>query len=251
MEIAIVTLFPEIFNALHYGIPDRAQKKGIIKLSFWNPRDYATDTHKTVDDRPYGGGPGMVMKVEPLRTTIHAAKKTLAPDVKVSYLSPQGKRLTQTDIQKLAERPQLLLVAGRYEGVDERLRQTEFDEEWSIGDFVLSGGEIPAMCLIDAVTRLIPGSLGDAESATQDSFTAGLLDFPHYTRPENILNQPVPPVLLSGDHEAIRRWRLKQSLGQTWLLRPDLLQNYAFTAEESQLLEEFIQENEAKAKKNR
>jgi len=175
----------------------------------------------------------------------------LAPDVKVSYLSPQGKPLTQAHIQELANRPQLLLVAGRYEGVDERLRQTEFDEEWSIGDFVLSGGEIPAMCLIDAVTRLLPGSLGDADSAAQDSFSAGLLDFPHYTRPENILDLAVPPVLLSGDHEAIRRWRLKQSLGQTWLLRPDLLENRALTPEESQLLEEFIQENEEKAKKNR
>ncbi len=242
MNIAIITLFPEMFTALDHGIVGRAQKRGLLSLSYWNPRQFAHDRHRTVDDRPYGGGPGMVMKVQPLQDAIHAAKKEHGASL-VSFLSPQGKPFDQLAAQELAQREQLILVSGRYEGVDDRLRKIEFDEEWSIGDFVVSGGELPAMCLIDAVTRLLPGALGDPDSAQQDSFMTGLLDYPHYTRPDEIANLKVPEVLLSGDHEAIRRWRLQQALGHTWLYRKDLLQKRRLNAEEEVLLAEFIRDS--------
>lgn len=242
MHIGIVTLFPEMFTALDCSITGRAQKKGLLSLSYWSPRDFAHDRHRTVDDRPYGGGPGMVMKVQPLQDAIHAAKNHLGKDTIVSFLTPQGKPFNQIAAQELAKRNQLILVSGRYEGVDERLREIEFNEEWSLGDFVVSGGELPAMCIIDAITRLLPGVLGDPESAQQDSFMTGLLDYPHYTRPNEIAGLNVPEVLLSGNHEAIRRWRLKQALGHTWLYRKDLLQNHRLNAEEELLLAEFIEE---------
>jgi tRNA (guanine37-N1)-methyltransferase len=242
LNIAIITLFPEMFAALQQGITGRAQKNNLISLHYFNPRDYTVDRHRTVDDRPYGGGPGMLMKVAPLQAAIQAAKSHLTSPTLVSYLSPQGKRFDQSVAQNLVLRENLLLVAGRYEGVDERLRQLEFNEEWSIGDFVLSGGELPAMCIIDAITRLLPGALGDAESATQDSFMDGLLDHPHYTRPEKIGDLRVPDVLLNGNHAAIKQWRLKQALGQTWLYRPDLLEKRRLNKEEAVLLAEFISE---------
>lgn len=242
MQIDIITLFPEMFQALNYGIVGRAQTQKIITLSYWNPRDFTQDRHRTVDDRPYGGGPGMLMKVQPLQDAIHAAKKASILPTKVAYLSPQGRPFDQAAARELAQRPRLILVAGRYEGVDERLLQTEIDEQWSIGDYVLSGGEIPAMSMIDAITRLLPGALGDEESAQYDSFSGYLLDHPHYTRPEEINDLKVPTVLLSGNHAAIQRWRLKQALGKTWLLRPDLLKKHSLNAEEEILLAEFMSE---------
>lgn len=240
MKIGIISLFPAMFTALEHGITGRAQNKGLLTLSFWNPRDFTLDRHKTVDDRPYGGGPGMVMKVQPTQDAIHAAKSHLGTDTKVCFLSPQGRPFNQDAAQAFAKHQQLILVAGRYEGVDERLRCMNFDEEWSVGDFVVSGGELPAMCMIDAITRLLPDALGDPESALQDSFVTGLLDYPHYTRPEKIDGLSVPEVLISGNHEAIRRWRLKAALGQTWLRRKDLLQKHRLNAEEEVLLAEFI-----------
>lgn len=207
-----------------------------------NPRDFAHDKHRTVDDRPYGGGPGMLMMVQPLRDAVHAAKQAAGDDVKVIYLSPQGKKLTQSGVAELARCSKLLLVAGRYEGIDERVIQSDIDEEWSVGDYVLSGGELPAMTLIDAVSRLVPGVLGDMASAEQDSFTDGLLDCPHYTRPEVLDGVAVPEVLMSGNHEHIRRWRLKQSLGRTWQRRPELLDNLALTDEQAKLLAQYVQE---------
>jgi len=242
MKIDIISLFPEMFSALNYGIIGRAQEKKIITLTYWNPRDFTHDRHRTVDDRPYGGGPGMLMKVQPLQDAIQAAKTANPLPVRVSYLSPQGQRFDQAAARQLAQRERLLLIAGRYEGIDERLLQTEVDEEWSIGDYVLSGGELPVMCLVDAVTRLLPGALGDDESAQQDSFSPTLLDYPHYTRPEEIQGQRVPDVLLSGNHTQIQRWRLKQSLGRTWLRRPDLLEKHSLNDEEALLLAEFIQD---------
>ncbi len=242
MHVAVVTLFPEMFTALSSGITGRAYKRGLLTFSYWNPREFAQDKHRTVDDRPYGGGPGMVMTVPPLQAAIQAAKAHLGTDSLVSFLSPQGKAFDQLAAKELVAREKLLLVCGRYEGVDNRLREIEFDEEWSVGDFVVSGGELPAMCMVDAITRLLPNALGDPESAQQDSFMTGLLDYPHYTRPEEIAGLKVPEVLLSGDHEAIRRWRLKQALGQTWLYRKDLLQKRRLNAEEELLLAEFIKE---------
>ena len=214
MRFDIVTLFPGMFDALSEGITGRALDKGLIELHCWNPREYTTDVHRTVDDRPYGGGPGMVMKVEPLRDAIKAARD-VAPDSKVVYLSPQGRVLTQQAVSQMSRLSGLVLVAGRYEGVDERLLQSEIDEEWSIGDYVLSGGELPAMIMVDAITRLLPGALGHELSAEQDSHVDGLLDCPHYTRPEEIDGMGIPEVLRSGNHELIRRWRLQQSLGRT------------------------------------
>jgi len=245
MWIGIVSLFPEMFAALQHSIPGRAQKLGLLTLNFWDPRDFAHDKHHTVDDRPYGGGPGMVMKVQPLQDAIQAAKQAANSVAPVIYLSPQGRPFDQAAAQRFAKTEKLILVAGRYEGIDERLLETMIDEEWSIGDFVLSGGELPAMCMIDAVTRLLPGALGDEESAIQDSFANGLLDHPHYTRPEVVNDRPVPSVLLSGDHSAIQRWRLKQSLGKTWLKRPDLLKKHLLNSEEQVLLAEFIEEQKA------
>ncbi|WP_320150440.1 tRNA (guanosine(37)-N1)-methyltransferase TrmD [uncultured Tolumonas sp.] len=246
MWIGVISLFPDMFRAItDFGVTGRAVKRGLLEINLWNPRDFAHDKHRTVDDRPYGGGPGMLMMVQPLRDAIQAAKQAAGDDVKVIYLSPQGKKLTQSGVAELAQHQKLILVAGRYEGIDERVIQSEIDEEWSIGDYVLSGGELPAMTLVDAVSRLVPGVLGDMASAEQDSFTDGLLDCPHYTRPENLDGVMVPDVLLSGNHEHIRRWRLKQSLGRTWQRRPELLNNLALTDEQAKLLAEYVQERNA------
>jgi tRNA (guanine37-N1)-methyltransferase len=243
MRFDVITLFPEQFRILSAeGVVARALGRGIATLTTWSPRDFATDAQRTVDDRPYGGGPGMVMKVEPLRAAIDAAKAAAAQAgsaSRVAYLSPQGRRLTQTDMVGIAAAPGWVLVAGRYEGVDERLVETCVDEEWSIGDYVLSGGELAAMVVMDAVIRLLPGALGHADSAAQDSYGDGLLDCPHYTRPEVIDGLAVPAVLLSGDHAAIARWRHRQALMRTWQRRPDLLRDRALSAEEQALLDEF------------
>jgi tRNA (guanine37-N1)-methyltransferase len=209
-------------------------------LVTWNPRDYTTDRHRTVDDRPYGGGPGMVMKVEPLRDAIRAARQADDRDAQVAYLSPQGRRIDQALIGELATRDRLILVAGRYEGVDERVLELEVDVEWSLGDYVLSGGELAAMALIDAVTRLLPGALGDEDSAEQDSFMAGLLDCPHYTRPEEIDGLRVPAVLLGGNHAEIARWRRGQQLVRTWARRPELLEAVDLSPDDRALLEEHL-----------
>jgi tRNA (guanine37-N1)-methyltransferase len=241
MRFDVITLFPALFEILQgQGVTGRALETGIAHLELWNPRDYAGDVHRTVDDRPYGGGPGMVMKVEPLRAAILDAKAA-APTSRVAYLSPQGRVLDQAVLGELACREGLILVAGRYEGIDERIIERYVDEEWSIGDYVLSGGELPALVILDAVTRLLPGVLGHDESAQQDSHMGGLLDCPHYTRPEEIDGLQVPRVLLSGNHQAIRRWRLQQSLGRTWLRRPDLLRERGLSEQERALLDEFIQ----------
>jgi tRNA (guanine37-N1)-methyltransferase len=226
-----------------YGVTGRAVQNGLLKIQCCNPRDYTTDRHQTVDDRPYGGGPGMVMKTAPLEQAIQAAKASVAPGATVIYLSPQGRPLDQEGLLELAQRPSLVLLAGRYEGVDERLIEAEVDEEWSIGDYVLSGGELAAMVMIDGLSRLLPGVLGHRLSAEQDSFAEGLLDCPHYTRPEHYRGRAVPDVLLSGNHEVIRRWRLKQSLGRTWLRRRDLLQKVELSDEQNTLLAEFIREH--------
>ena len=246
MWFGVVTLFPEMFEAVKsFGVTGRAVRNGSIELQCWNPRDFMLDKHRTVDDRPYGGGPGMLMKVQPLRDAIHAAKAAAGDDeVSVIYLSPQGRRLDHNGVQELANRKKLILVAGRYEGIDERLIETEIDEEWSLGDFVLSGGELPAMTMIDAVSRLVPGVLGHQDSATEDSFSDGLLDCPHYTRPEQFDGIQVPGVLLGGNHEEIRRWRLKQQLGRTWKRRPELLDSLELTKEQQALLKDFIRETQ-------
>jgi tRNA (guanine37-N1)-methyltransferase len=244
VKVSVISLFPEMFQAItQYGVTGRAIKSGLVSMDFINPRDFTHDRHKTVDDRPYGGGPGMLMKVQPLKDAITSAK-LLVPNAKVIYLSPQGRTLTQEGVQQLAKQAEFILVAGRYEGVDERLIQSEIDEEWSIGDFVLSGGELPAMVLMDAVLRMVPGVLGKQASADEDSFADGLLDCPHYTRPEVLDGESVPSVLLSGNHEEIRRWRLKQKLGRTLQRRPDLLQDLELDKEQQKLLEEFIRETE-------
>jgi tRNA (guanine37-N1)-methyltransferase len=244
LRFDVITLFPEQFQILSgEGVVARALQRGIATLATWNPRDFATDAQRTVDDRPYGGGPGMVMKVEPLRAAIDSASAAAAAagcESRVAYLSPQGRRLTQRDIERIAAAPGWILLAGRYEGVDERLIEARVDEEWSIGDYVLSGGELPAMVVMDAVIRLLPGALGHADSAAQDSYADGLLDCPHYTRPERIDGQAVPAVLLSGDHAAIARWRRQQALGRTWERRPDLLRSRDLDADDKALLEEFI-----------
>ncbi len=246
MWIGAVTLFPEMFRAVtDYGVTGRAFKNRIMEFHSWNPRDFTHDRHRTVDDRPYGGGPGMLMKVQPLQDAITAAKQAAGDGVRVIYLSPQGKRLDQAGVQHLASIKKIILVAGRYEGVDERLIKAEIDEEWSLGDFVLSGGELAAITVIDAVARLIPDVLGHNQSAVQDSFYEGLLDCPHYTRPEVFQGESVPDVLVGGHHEKIRQWRLKQSLGRTWQRRPDLLEGKALSEEEKGLLEEFVREQSA------
>ncbi|PTB83068.1 tRNA (guanosine(37)-N1)-methyltransferase TrmD [Pseudidiomarina aestuarii] len=246
LQVGVITLFPEMFQAItESGVTRRAVKDGRLQLQCFNPRDYTHDKHRTVDDRPYGGGPGMLMMVQPLTDAIAAAKQQLGLQSKVIYLSPQGRKLDQAGVKELAQNEQLILIAGRYEGIDERVIQRHVDEEWSIGDYVLSGGELPAMVLIDAVARFIPGVLGHADSAQEDSFAEGLLDCPHYTRPEVLDGEVVPPVLLSGNHEEIRRWRLQQALGRTWLRRPELLNNLALTDEQQRLLAEFIAANNA------
>ena len=249
MQFDVITLFPPIFEAISkYGVTSRALEKKIYQLQLWNPRDFTTDNYKTVDDRPYGGGPGMVMLAEPLEKAINAAKqRQLEAGVehpKVIHLSPQGKPLTHEAVMELASRPGVILLASRYEGVDERLLRRVVDEEYSICDYVLSGGELPAMVLIDAVVRQLPGTLGDADSAAEDSFVDGLLDCPHYTRPEVYEGVKVPDVLLSGHHKEIKRWRLKQSLGRTRDKRPDLLAARPLTKEESRLLAEYEQEQD-------
>ncbi len=245
MWLGIVSLFPGMFDAVtEYGVTGRAVKKELLQLEFWNPRDFATDKHHTVDDRPYGGGPGMLMKVEPLRDAILAAKAAAGSDAKVIYMSPQGRPLDQQGVLELSSRERMVIIAGRYEGIDERVVETLVDEEWSIGDYVLSGGELAALTLIDSVSRMVPGVLGHEDSAEEDSFASGLLDCPHYTRPEEIDGQVVPDVLLSGNHAAIRRWRLQQSLGRTWLRRPDLLEKVDLDDERQALLEEFIRNHD-------
>ena len=249
MQLGIVTLFPEMFAAVtEHGISARAVRSGLMNLELFNPRDYTTDKHRTVDDKPFGGGPGMLMKTEPLMASIAAArqavrqKQTIAEKARVIYLSPQGQTLKQGSIIDLAKRESMILLCGRYQGIDNRVLENEIDEEWSLGDFVISGGELAAMTLIDAMTRFQPGALGDEGSALEDSFSNGLLHSPEYTRPQSIDGSDVPKVLLSGDHEAIRKWRLKQSLGATWLKRPDLLQAMSLEREQEELLEQFKQE---------
>ena len=245
MQIDVVTLFPEMFKVLSdYGITGRAISRGIVDLGFWNPRDYSEDAHNTVDDRPYGGGPGMVLMMKPLREAIRRARNSTDKPARVVYLSPQGRKLDQKAMKEMAGNQRIVLVCGRYEGVDERLISAEVDEEWSIGDYVLSGGELAAMVCIDGMTRLLPDALGHELSAEQDSFVSGLLDHPHYTRPEKVDGISVPNILLSGDHAAINRWREKQSLGRTWLRRPDLLEKLELSAEQQQLLDEFVREHE-------
>jgi len=234
-----VTIFPEVFDALRAGITGRALDAGLASLYCWNPRDYAEDLRRTVDYRPYGGGPGMIMKVEPTVAAIRAARQA-APMSKVVYVTPQGRRFDQAAAQRMSQAEGWIFLAGRYEGIDERLVALEVDEEWSVGDYVLSGGELPAMLMMDAMIRLLPGALGHEHSAAQDSHVAGLLDCPHYTRPEVIEDLAVPSVLLGGDHDKIRRWRLQQALGRTWLRRPDLLAQRALSAEETILLNQFI-----------
>ena len=226
--------------ASSYGVTGKAIDNGIVQLSTWNPRDYTHDKHRTVDDRPYGGGPGMVMKYQPLFDAVSAAKHNGGSDkAKVVYLSPQGRSITQDLLIEAAASSQLILVAGRYEGIDERFIEKVCDEEWSLGDYVISGGELAALIVIDGITRLLPGVLGDEDSAKQDSHMDGLLDYPHFTRPEIIEGDAVPEVLLSGNHAEIERWRTKQALGRTWQRRPDLLETKQLSAFQRQLLEEF------------
>ncbi|WP_339079797.1 tRNA (guanosine(37)-N1)-methyltransferase TrmD [Pseudomonas sp. TMP9] len=245
LRVEVITLFPEMFAAIsEYGITSRAVKQGLLQLTCWNPRSYTTDRHHTVDDRPFGGGPGMVMKIKPLEDALLDAKHAAGENAKVIYLSPQGRPLTQSAVRELATVEALILIAGRYEGIDERFIEAYVDEEWSIGDYVLSGGELPAMVLIDAVTRLLPGALGHANSAEEDSFTDGLLDCPHYTRPEVYADKRVPEVLLGGNHEHIRRWRLQQSLGRTHERRADLLESRSLSGEEKKLLEEYVRQRD-------
>lgn len=243
MRFDVITLFPEMIAQIGaYGVTGRAIDNGRIEVQAWNPRDYAGNRQRRVDDRSYGGGPGMVLQVEPLRGCLHAIHSQRSDKVPVIAMGPQGKPFDQPMADKLADGAGAILVSGRYEGIDQRFVEAEVDFELSVGDFIVSGGELPAMLVIDAVSRLLPGVLGDEQSAAQDSFSAGLLDHPHYTRPDNDVDGSVPGVLLSGDHAAIARWRLKQALGQTWLKRPDLLAELALTPEQRQLLQEFISE---------
>jgi len=257
MRIGVISLFPEMFDAItEYGVTGRAIRNGLIDFQKWNPRDFTHDRHRTVDDRPYGGGPGMLMMIQPLRDAIASARKATDDDVslhggskaKVIYLSPQGRKLDQTGVRELAQHDRLIFIAGRYEGIDERLIESDIDEEWSVGDYVLSGGELPAMNVIDAIARFVPGVLGHNQSAEQDSFSDGLLDCPHYTRPEvfddsSQEGKSVPKVLLSGNHEHIRQWRQFKSLERTWTRRPDLLTDLALTAEQEKMLTEIKADN--------
>jgi len=249
VRIEVVTLFPELVrDALRHGIVGRAQQRGLLAVGTEDPRAHTHDVHQTVDDRPYGGGPGMVMKPEPLGAAIAAAAARLPEGSLRIAMSAQGEALTQARVREFARRDGLMLVAGRYEGIDERILEAEVDLEVSIGDYVVSGGELPALVLIDAVARLLPGALGDERSAQQESFSAGLLDWPHYTRPEDYAGRRVPAVLLSGDHAAIARWRLKQALGRTWLRRPELRTGLDEDAQRAALLREFLQELEQEQK---
>ena len=241
MRFDVVSIFPDmVLDAAGYGVTGKAIEKGLVGLSVWNPRDYTQDKHRTVDDRPYGGGPGMVMKYQPLLDAVAAAKRqSSSASRRVVYMSPQGKLISQRMLQEASEIEQLVLIAGRYEGIDERFIAHACDEEWSLGDYVISGGELAALIVIDAITRLIPGVLGDEDSAKQDSHYNGLLDCPHYTRPERSELGSVPEVLLGGHHAEIERWRMKQAVGRTWLRRPDLLEKVHLTAEQDALLSEF------------
>ncbi|WKD51231.1 tRNA (guanosine(37)-N1)-methyltransferase TrmD [Microbulbifer spongiae] len=245
-KIALVSIFPEMFAALtDYGVSGRAVKSGLLEVRCWNPREFTSDRHCSVDDRPYGGGPGMVMLAEPLYQALEAARAWAGAEgepVRSIYLSPQGQQLGQRNIEAFSVAGNLVLLAGRYEGVDERIIESSIDEEWSIGDYVLSGGELAAMVMMDAIIRLIPGALGHNQSVTEDSFSAGLLDCPHYTRPEEYRGKMVPEVLLSGNHEKIRRWRLKQALARTQQRRPDLLEGLELSEEQEQLLAEIRRE---------
>ncbi|RIZ66660.1 MAG: tRNA (guanosine(37)-N1)-methyltransferase TrmD [Methylococcales bacterium] len=245
MRFDVVTLFPDMVSAAaSYGVTGRAIERNIVSLSVWNPRDYTQDRHRTVDDRPYGGGPGMVMKYQPLHDAVLSAKQVGHCKAKVVYLSPQGKLITQAMLAEACDISQLILVAGRYEGVDERFVELDCDEEWSIGDYVISGGELAALIVIDAITRLLPGVLGDEASAQQDSHVDGLLDCPHFTRPEQLEGHAVPEVLLGGNHADIDRWRMKQVVGRTWQRRPDLLEKKNLSAEQEHLLQQFKSEVE-------
>ena len=245
MRFDVVTLFPEMITAAaSYGVTGRAIERKIVSLSVWNPRDYTHDKHRTVDDRPYGGGPGMVMKYQPLHDAAKSVKQAGSGTGKVVYLSPQGKPITQALLSEACNVSQLILVAGRYEGVDERFIEMDCDYEWSVGDYVISGGELAALIVIDAVTRLLPGVLGHEDSAMQDSHMNGLLDYPHFTRPEQLEDYSVPDVLLSGNHADIDRWRMKQALGRTWQRRPDLLKKKNLSAEQENLLQQFKSEVE-------
>lgn len=245
LQVGVISLFPEMFQAVtDNGVTGRAVRDGVLDIQLINPRDFTHDRHRTVDDRPYGGGPGMLMMVQPLTDAIAAAKQQLGANTKVIYMSPQGRKLDHAGAHELAQHDKFIIIAGRYEGIDERVITRHVDEEWSIGDYVLSGGELPAMVMIDTVARLIPGVLGHQDSASEDSFADGLLDCPHYTRPEVLDGEAVPAVLLSGNHENIRKWRLQQSLGRTWLRRPELFKHLALTDEQRQLLDAFIQQHQ-------
>jgi len=240
MRFDVISLFPELLEkTASMGVVGRAISNDVVQLNTWNPRDFTEDVHRTVDDRPFGGGPGMVMKVEPLKKAIDAAKNAAEEPAKVIYMSPQGRTLDQEGVNYLSQFPRLILLAGRYEGIDERLIKSHIDEEWSIGDFVLSGGELPALVLIDAVSRTLPNVLGHGLSAEQDSFVSGLLDCPHFTRPDKYDGEAVPEVLLSGNHKKIAAWREKQALGKTWQKRPDLLDKIELTKDQIKLLDEY------------
>ena len=240
MRIAVVTLFPAMIReALRHGVVGRAVERGVLEVMCFDPRNYTTDVHRTVDDRPYGGGPGMVLKLEPLRDAVHGARAALPQGSRRVYLGADGVKFEQHMAREACAAAGLVLVAGRYEGVDERFIEREIDERWSIGDYVLSGGELPALVVIDAIARLMPGTLGCAQSAVEESFSDGLVDWPHYTRPAAIDGAVVPAVLISGDHSNIRRWRMRQALGRTWLRRPELLERRGMNEEERSLLEEF------------
>ena len=247
MQFDVVTIFPEMFEAVtRHGITRRALEEGRFGFATWNPRDFVSDNHRTVDDRPYGGGPGMVMLADPLEACLDAAigrqKEEGVASPKVVLMSPQGERLDERVVRELSSEQGLVILAGRYEGIDERLIAKRVDREVSIGDFVVSGGELPAMMVMDSIVRRLPGSLNDAESAAQDSFSAGLLDWPHYTRPEEWKGARVPDVLLSGNHAVIARWRRKQALGRTWERRPDLLDGLELSKEDAKLLDEYKRE---------
>ena len=243
IHFGVISILPEILTGLNFGVAGRALERGLVKLDCFNPRDWSKRPYRQIDDKPYGGGPGMVMMFEPIHAAIQHAKGQMPPTCKTIYLSPQGKKISQIDLNQLAHQQQsLLFVAGRYEGIDERIIDQDIDEEWSLGDFVLSGGELAAMVYIDAIIRLLPGTLGDEMSAQQDSFMEGLLDCPHYTRPAEVYGLGVPEVLLQGNHQEITRWRRKQSLGKTWLKRPDLLENLQLNEFDRKLLIEFKHE---------
>ncbi|WP_367607340.1 tRNA (guanosine(37)-N1)-methyltransferase TrmD [Legionella sp. W05-934-2] len=242
-HLGVISVLPDMFASLQYGVCGKAIDRGLAKIDVFNPRDWTQDVHRQVDDKPYGGGPGMVLMYEPLKAAIGHAKSVMPSDCKTIYLSPQGRVVTQQILNDAAAKNQsLLFLAGRYEGIDERIIAHHIDEEWSIGDFVLSGGELAAMAFIDAIIRLLPGALGHGGSALQDSFMAGLLDYPHYTRPSQVDGYSVPNVLMSGDHQKIGLWRRKQALGKTWLKRPDLLSDLDLSSSDKLLLEEFINE---------